>query len=1257
MKRRLKTLTTKFVTRCILVMMLALFSVQGIRAQSSCATMPDPAHYTKVGADTKFAAGTKIAKTTGTTQINGVTVTRILENDRKQSYDDGILYSNGATGLIHDASPCGKDHYKKTGYPIMDSSRARKITYRFSKPILNVEVFLAEFGYNGNSSQLDYTTFSVNKGTMSLSIRKDCNNGASLVSGGKVISKPGKTTDVNIGITSTEPFTELTLVTDNNNKGFGFYVEICLESLNADNSACDVSRPHTITDPFAGTPALVKTAVINGVTVTRTLTKNSTYSLPKQTLCGVDTYYPANLPLVGGSGSSQFVYEFDKPINNLELLLYAFGDENNLGTFDQVEFEVNGGGTLSLEKTFECNSEVANISGKILRSVSTKISTDVGIRVISTKPFTKITLTDKGSTAFGYLVTLCPASVKASEESYNCTPATIGVNFPNQRVATVQMNNVGVTRTLDTGIPLTTTPQTSNHCGTNVNYNSNLPLLIGNMNMSYDFSTPIQSAEIFLYFFGDNLNNNTKDKVKFTVNGGGTVSLTNVYECNPGATIINGLEVESVTKKLTTDVGIRVTSTAPFTRITLTDVNSNGGGYYVVICPTSIKVPPFSGGQCSSGMPTPLFDGTNTATVNGIQVAVNRPANSEITADYTTNKVTTCQVTYKKGTTFLKPTKSVTYKFSQPVNNVEVKMALMGANKDQPYKRDAAEFTTNCTTTPTLSLVSDCVGNAAVDNNIVWADGIKGVDVGVKVTSAKPFTELTITDVNSEAGGYFVDLCPASIKKQGTGETDPVTITTQLTATTTACVGFTTSLTTQATLASPFTGNLNYQWQKSTNNGTTWSDISGQTGNAASGANVTYSFVPVASDNNALYRVVYTYTHAGSFCGTMSLTTDATKLVLGAVSSVITVNAPAYTDVAVCASATGTTTITAKATLNAGMGGTILTYQLQYRPTITSPWVDHTIQKYTSVPSGGERILTIENVASNTGYYRVKYTSNASVCGGGESYSNIFKFDALTATNVITITPTTYPNKVVCTDGTFTIAAHGAVATGTIRANNFSYTLEYKANSSANWVTYALPNGGATQTYSNNPKAGTPRTFTINTTNVADGGKFRVKYNADVVELCDDITVYSDEFTVTKASVLNNITEFYATPATLNETGATNVAYIIKGVPGTQLLLKFNNGAATAASILSGGVLTVTHNGQTTTATLAITQVANGTCTLTTNYLVEVGRPGGACTSFPSPQFAKAATAAAQIGGLTVTRAITGTPQFFDAYTYESGQM
>lgn len=46
MERKLKTLTTKFVTRCILVMMLALFSIGGMRAQ--CPTMPEPVSYTQV---------------------------------------------------------------------------------------------------------------------------------------------------------------------------------------------------------------------------------------------------------------------------------------------------------------------------------------------------------------------------------------------------------------------------------------------------------------------------------------------------------------------------------------------------------------------------------------------------------------------------------------------------------------------------------------------------------------------------------------------------------------------------------------------------------------------------------------------------------------------------------------------------------------------------------------------------------------------------------------------------------------------------------------------------------------------------------------------------------------------------------------------------------------------------------------------------------------------------------------------------------
>ena len=1270
MERKLKTLTTKFVTRCILVMMLALFSVQGIRAQ--CLTMPEPVSYTPLGTQT-----TK--KVTEYADIRGIRVTRILEV--RGNPGDKIKYSNQETipgDTQSDETYCGKSRKNTFGtkkYPFMDSNKVSKITYKFSKPVMDAEVFLAAFGYSGtrkgfqnSTPHIDVVEITTNYGTATLHARSTCGeDNLVTVSGNQVSSKNYKTTDAKIGVTSTEPFTELYLQVKEpggQTGGYGFFVEICLESLDLDNSACQARNPKTIADPFGGDPAAVSVANINGMVVTRTMDKaNSTSTIPKQTYCGYETEYPTNLPLVGYPGNStKITYEFSKPVNATELLLYAFGDKDYLNTYDEAEFEVDGGGTLSLVKSYECNLGVTNITGNRLKSVSTKIVTDVGVKLVSTKPFTKITITDRGYQGKGYLVALCPASVYASAESYNCTPATIGVNFPDQRVATVQMNNVAVTRTLDTGVPFTTIPQTSNHCGSNVLYPVNLPLLIGNMYATYDFSTPIQSAEIFLYFFGDNLHNGTKDKVKFTVNGGGTVSLANVYECNPGTTIINGLEVESVTKKLTTDVGIRVTSTAPFTRITLTDVNSDGGGYYVVICPTSIKKPRFSNSpQCGPSMPTPMFLSTNTVTLsNGIQIS--KEGGTTRTKTYTST-VTSCQTTYEAGTVYVGKNKVVTYKFSQPVNNVEVWLALLGGNQLAPYTRDAAKFTTNCGTNPTLALVSDCVGNATIDNNIVWADGAKGVDVAVKVTSAKPFTELTITDVNSEAAGYFVDLCPASIKKQGTGETDPVTITTQLTATTTACIGTSTTLAAKATLAANFSGNLNYQWQKSTNNGTTWSNISGQTGSIASGANATYSFTPAASDNNTLYRVVYTYTNAGSFCGTMSLTTNATKLVANAVSSVITVNAPAYSNVAVCASATGTTTITAKATLNTGMGGTGVTYQLQYRPTATGTWVDRAIQKHTLVAGGAERILTIENVASNTGYYRVKYTSDASVCGGGESYSNIFKFDALTATNVITINPATYPNKTVCSGSSFTINAQATVATGTIAndgsGNKFAYELQYKANSSANWALYTLPNGGAAQIYSNNTKVGATRTFNISTENIATGGKFRVKYSADITDLCDDITVYSDEFTVTIDEL--DVTNITATPPVFKQGENTSVSFVIEGTPGAQVTFKVGNGAEQTQTLNAAGKYNVPPQTTNQTLELSVTKVKKGSCEKT--YTDKKGRAEattGACTTKPAVQYPGTAGQGQTtvMNGVTVTRNFSGKPSIYgnsDPGTYCSG--
>ena len=870
----------------LLTIVVLLLSYSGLWAQT-CESMPEPVTYTRIG-----SATSKLVKEYA--DVKGVRVTRTLKAGTRTI--DKIKYSNEDTSTPTETY-CNINRQAKYGgknYPFMDSNKVVQIIYEFSKPVADVEVFLAAFGYSGTpqqvgKDQIDDVKFAVNNGSLTLHPRSTCTpNAIEVVNGNEVRSKKRVTTDAKVGITSTEPFTQLTLTYHEPGGtiigGAGFYVEICLNSVEAfDNSACD--GPASIGSNFPATADA--TAVLNGVEVVRksgaplVTGYNSNH-------CGSNIAYPANLPLL--KDSKEVSYEFKVPITSAEIFLYAFGDRDHEGTYDEVEFSVDGGGQIGLVKTYECNQKVANLTGSTLKSLTNRTVTDVAVRVTSTQPFTKITLKDKASTGWGYSVALCPASIYISKQSYNCTPANIGSNFANQTVATTAMNGVTVKRTLGSGVGISG-PNSSNHCGGTVNYPAGLPLLLNNKNITYEFSTPVRSAEIFLYYFGDNLHEGTLDRVKFAVDGGGTATLTKVYDCNPGATIISGMEVRSTTKKVTTDTGIRVTSTAPFTKITLTDVNSDGGGYYVVICPNSVKRPSYNSGALCSAMPDPNFVGTNTATLNGIQVTIDRPAGSEKTADYTPLAVA-CQPKYKRGATLVEKNKVVTYKFSHPVNNVEVWFALMGARGKIPSSADIAKITTNCTTVPTLSIVADCVAGAAINGNKVWADGEKGVDVGVKVTSDKPFTELTITDDNSEALGYFVELCPASVKKQGTGGTDILGITTQLPTTSNLCEGERGTLTAKATLASNFTGGtIRYQWQKSTDSGTSWTDISGASGTALSGANVDYGFTPTTADNSHQYRVKYTYTNAAKLCGDNIIYTDATTIAVRQMASITSLTA------------------------------------------------------------------------------------------------------------------------------------------------------------------------------------------------------------------------------------------------------------------------------------------------------------------------------------------------------------------------------
>ena len=121
MKRKLKTLTTNFIAKCILVMMLALFSVQGVRAQLSYS----PPH---------FGTGNKAT-------IDGVKVTRRLVGSAIDLAPLGtISYANGYCNTVNTTAPYARIKTLPKGVNL--------VVYTFNEPIKEVYVDLIGLGKN-----------------------------------------------------------------------------------------------------------------------------------------------------------------------------------------------------------------------------------------------------------------------------------------------------------------------------------------------------------------------------------------------------------------------------------------------------------------------------------------------------------------------------------------------------------------------------------------------------------------------------------------------------------------------------------------------------------------------------------------------------------------------------------------------------------------------------------------------------------------------------------------------------------------------------------------------------------------------------------------------------------------------------------------------------------------------------------------------------------------------------------------------------
>ena len=209
------------------------------------------------------------------------------------------------------------------------------------------------------------------------------------------------------------------------------------------------------------------------------------------------------------------------------------------------------------------------------------------------------TINPDGRLAFSHTVT-DTTTIEITELSYgSCsvtlhTTATIpavgecGVPPAPQFAATdnaeTALNGVGVKRSF-TGNALFS-PAYGAHCQSS--YVANYAWLKSgdNTKLTYTFAKPVKSATVWLLLMGNTPNG--IDKVKISLNCGNAI-LSKAYDCKRNA-YFNGSVITSA-NGVVNDVAVKVTApnNGAFTELVVEDLaGSNGYGFFVEICPTSV---------------------------------------------------------------------------------------------------------------------------------------------------------------------------------------------------------------------------------------------------------------------------------------------------------------------------------------------------------------------------------------------------------------------------------------------------------------------------------------------------------------------------------------------------------------------------------------------------------------------------------------------------------------------------------------------
>ena len=986
--------------------------------------------------------------------------------------------------------------------------------------------------------------------------------------------------------------------------------------------------------------ALTAKAELNGITVTRTLTPDSRtlspartiqnsdvrYSYisngnaetaPNQPVCGTSTY-PKGYVQMDSDKIRKVTYEFDKPIKSVEIYLQKFGVGVSGSTFiDKAIFSVNNG-TVALEKITSCNASAqVNINGNTVTSGGDGHATHVSIKVTSSKPFTKLDVaTDDSNLGYGYYMEICPTSlVSLDNGSCRGVPASVFTTTVAEAGATVE--GINVIRKLEGTLSFSNNNSDSYCLGSTTTYPNKLPYMNSNAinKTTYKFSRPVSAAEIYFVAFGQD-NGSNVDMVTLTANKG-TTSVEPVYACDPTAFIVTDNQMQSLESHIT-DVGVRVTSTEPFTELVLTDNNSTAGGYFVVLCANSVQVVPTNNGASCTAFPVDPFGGDETSTpvaTNGVNVTRKLTGSGKYQIK---NNPNYCLKTHDYGQLpWLRNdrVKQIDYTFDKPVTSAEIWLTALGDAAPGSGGVDKVKFALDCGAV-SLTMVSDCKGtttfNSAKDG-VEDGTEIKGNDVGIKIASkdGKPFSRISVIDNGSTAGGVLVSFCKTSpvVPTLSTSIDHPQNIT--------VCVGKAAKFEAKATLTGANT-TVTYQWQES-QNGVNFNNLNGEKGEVANGTKVYLTITPTTKStyNNRQYRVVFKM-----LCGAIVQTSTAAKLT---VNSALTI---------------GTQPTSATPNYCKGAAATALQVVATGDGTLSYQWYKNTVNSTT----GGTAVGTNQNsytpatTVVGTAYY---YVVVSSACGAVTSTIapiNVIDVDDYAGIN-INISPATYPNMEVCTGvATPTINVKGSLAPGAA-GGYVKYQLQYAPAATGPWTDHS------TQKYAN--PGGAEKSFTLSNTTVATTLYYRVKYETNAA-VCGSNkgAKYSNVFKYTvKESA--KVTAVKVTPNSFKSGTTTNVVFSIEGTPNATVTCQIDSAAPQVITIPNTGTYIFPTRSTNVTTVLKVTKAAKNGCETTYDLEARAVAVNASCSSIPAVQFPQATVAQATLNGVRVTRT---TPHLSPAY-------